>query len=252
MAPTANDDNLVQPVDIHPALWLWLPLGSLALSLLAPLLAGDSRQWWLLMMDETGFWELATVALLIPAAVVSVLIFRRRAELPRVIGAVMLLAGIAALYFAGEELSWGQHHLGYETPESVAKYNRQREFNLHNIKGWSIFNNVPRQIMFGLCAAGGILAVVLHKRLSGPQARKGPWYWLIPTWRLVPICFLAVGSTWPEKLLKHFRPPLRGTYLSLALVEPAGEFKEYCYAIVMLLYLLSVYLRMGVRRVRAA
>lgn len=43
---------------------------------------------------------------------------------------------LLALFFFvafGEELSWGQHYLGYTTPESLAGLNQQGEVNLHNL-----------------------------------------------------------------------------------------------------------------------
>jgi hypothetical protein len=42
---------------------------------------------------------------------------------------------LALLLFVacGEELSWGQHHLGFETPESIKEINAQEEVNLHNL-----------------------------------------------------------------------------------------------------------------------
>lgn len=49
-----------------------------------------------------------------------------------------LIFAIVFLFGAGEEISWGQRVLGFETPETVNKINVQKEFNLHNIE---IFNN---------------------------------------------------------------------------------------------------------------
>ena len=45
---------------------------------------------------------------------------------------VYILAGLGALFVAGEELSWGQHIFGFATPDSLAEINFQRETNLHN------------------------------------------------------------------------------------------------------------------------
>lgn len=44
-------------------------------------------------------------------------------------------ACLAFLLFVacGEELSWGQHFLGFETPESIKEINAQDEVNLHNL-----------------------------------------------------------------------------------------------------------------------
>jgi hypothetical protein len=35
--------------------------------------------------------------------------------------------------FFGEETSWLQHYLGFETPESIKAMNAQNEFNIHNL-----------------------------------------------------------------------------------------------------------------------
>ncbi len=44
--------------------------------------------------------------------------------------------GLAILFIfgAGEEISWGQRILNFETPESLSEINRQDELNLHNLE----------------------------------------------------------------------------------------------------------------------
>lgn len=42
---------------------------------------------------------------------------------------------LLAIVAAGEETSWLQHELGYETPAAIADANVQGEFNLHNLRG---------------------------------------------------------------------------------------------------------------------
>lgn len=44
--------------------------------------------------------------------------------------AVVLIAGLAAVFLAGEEISWGQTYLGWDTPEKYADFSG--ETNLHN------------------------------------------------------------------------------------------------------------------------
>lgn len=44
-----------------------------------------------------------------------------------------LLLGLLCLFFAGEEISWGQRIFNIETPEYFEKYNRQSEINIHNL-----------------------------------------------------------------------------------------------------------------------
>lgn len=45
----------------------------------------------------------------------------------------VLLLAIVFFFGAGEELSWGQHMLGFEPPDFIAEHNRQGELNLHNL-----------------------------------------------------------------------------------------------------------------------
>jgi hypothetical protein len=50
----------------------------------------------------------------------------------------LVYLGLALLFFfgAGEEISWGQRMLGFQTPEPLSQVNRQEEFNLHNLSAW--------------------------------------------------------------------------------------------------------------------
>lgn len=47
----------------------------------------------------------------------------------------LLFLGLAFLFFfgAGEEISWGQRILGFQTPDTLTQVNRQEEFNIHNL-----------------------------------------------------------------------------------------------------------------------
>lgn len=253
-----EQQELSSPRDLHWSMWLGLPIVGLLVLWTVPLAGAEI--WRRLIPREIGFLEIGTVALLVPAIVLAVLIFLRRRRLPRGIGWVMLLGGVAALYFLGEEISWGQTYLGWETPGAVAELNRQKETNLHNLRlaqygAWGdvveeILHHLPRRVMLLLCIiAGVVLPVALHRRLSTPAARKKVWYWLLPTWRLAPAALVATFSTVPEKLYKILvksgtMPEWpRDGYAYMAFIDPAGEFKEYCFALVIFLYLLSVHLR---------
>ena len=69
------------------------------------------------------------VFLLAGIAVVAAALTERRL-LPR---CGYILGGIALLFFAGEESSWGQHIIGFETPDFIVDLNYQEEFNIHNL-----------------------------------------------------------------------------------------------------------------------
>ena len=199
------------------------------------------------MMDETGFWENATVGLLVCAVALCVALVLRRGRLPRWMIVYVALVALVAVYFAGEEASWGQHWFGYRTPEPVARANRQREFNLHNLGGTyrSAFNRLPRKLaIWGMLIGGVILPVVLIPWRRRPGRNLGPADWLIPTWRLVPAAALFSLSTAPEHLLKDYLPQLRrSAYLEMAFVTPSEEFKEFMLAAGILLYVVSIFAR---------
>ena len=245
--------------DIHPLIWLGLPLSLLALRIITPLF-GEAI-WKRLMWGEArlsnmrqgnlAIPENLTVGLLLPAFVLGILIFRRRRELPKWIGLVMLLGGVASLWFALEECSYGQDYVGFRTPEWMAQRNDQGEFNFHRTSEW--LSNVPRQVLLiGTIIGGIILPLVLRRRLAAPEAPKSPWFWLIPNYRLVLISAMAVLLRLPDRLDNYFAPPAKGSYLDLAFFAGSGEYKEVCFAAMMLLYLLSVYLRTGERAAAAA
>ena len=84
--------ELPQSRDLHPVLWLALPVLSTVLSVSAPIITDNYGHWRKLMRQETGFLEIATVVFLLPAVVLGIALFIRRRELPRGVGIVMLLA----------------------------------------------------------------------------------------------------------------------------------------------------------------
>jgi hypothetical protein len=44
----------------------------------------------------------------------------------------LLSFSVSLFFLGGEEISWGQRIIDFDTPESIAKTNYQNEFNLHN------------------------------------------------------------------------------------------------------------------------
>ena len=249
-----SPESLGSRRDSHPIVWLGLPVVFITQRLLSPLLG--FKRWEPVMAGELGVTENLTVVLLLPAVVLGILIFRRRRELPKGIGWLMLAGGLAALYFAGEECSWGQAWLRFETPDAIARLNDQDEFNLHRLDftEYGIFvvllegflYNVPRQIMLvGTIVCGIALPLALHRRLSRPEAPKSPWYWLIPNYRIVPFAAMAVLLRLPSRLQRFLGHPPYHIYWDMAMYRTAGECKELYFAAVILLYLWSIHRRMG-------
>ena len=118
-----------------PLVTYLLVLGLYGLYAIAPL----SVLNWLAGEDRVVEW--AGALALFAAGVLFVLAFVRSTGAGQRIGrlrtsrnVLMLALGLAMFVAAGEELSWGQRILGWETPDSLASVNEQHEFNLHNIR----------------------------------------------------------------------------------------------------------------------
>ncbi len=85
------------------------------------------------VVQEDGPLEWATVMVLIPAALLAGRATLRgiRSDGPF----PWFLAGLTAfcVFFAGEEISWGQRLMAYQPPEYFLEHNTQQEFNVHNL-----------------------------------------------------------------------------------------------------------------------
>ena len=82
---------------------------------------------------EDGFIEWLTVLALFSTMLVC---FRRawllRRQAKKLFLGMTILFGLAFLFGAGEEISWGQRIFNIESPEFFQQYNAQGETNLHN------------------------------------------------------------------------------------------------------------------------
>lgn len=103
-------------------------LGSF-LSLLAPHFFKNS------FVVEDGPVEWMTVlVLVICAALCFFRVFHLRTKKPKLFLSMTFLLGILFIFFAGEEISWGQRIFDIETPHWFEKKNAQQEINLHNLR----------------------------------------------------------------------------------------------------------------------
>ncbi len=248
--------------DLPPAVWLGAPIALLVGRWLAALL--PEQQWASVMADETGLIENLTVVLALPAFVLGLLAFLRRRELPRGVGWWMLLGGVAALLFAGEECSWGQVYLRFRTPDALARVNDQNEFNVHRTT--DLLNNLPRQLMLAAAIACIVLPLCakLLPRVLRPMPRwirraidagRDPHrvlYWIAPNYRLALIAAMAVLLRLPDHLKGLLGSPSDRSYFGKAFLRDGGEWKELYFALLILMYVLSVYVRLGRRRRPAA
>ena len=76
----------------------------------------------------------------------------------------IILKIFALIYYLGEEISWGQHFLNWQTPEFFKIYNNQNETNIHNIS--NVFDQLPRTLVLLWCGLSVPLILILRNFLE--------------------------------------------------------------------------------------
>jgi len=126
-----------------------------------------TRDFGLWLLEENRPVELLTFVMLIAGGGIGLslaLKTRRQGEKGLVYGFYMLFS-IGLVLIAMEEVAWGQWFLGFETPEAVARLNRQGETTIHNLAGLHGHSEILR-LTFGL---GGLIGIWLS---FSPSFRK--------------------------------------------------------------------------------
>jgi len=145
----------------------------------------------------------------------------------------LLYLGLAVLFFfgAGEEISWGQRILGFETPQSISEVNKQEEFNLHNLSTWEASKFLDADRMFDLF---WFLFAVLTPAVAfvAPSFRRFASQY-------VPIVFWGIGVLFLYNYLwaKLAKVLFNAAYAfeRISFTQAVQEIKESNYAIIFIL-----------------
>lgn len=171
--------------------WWWLGL-PLFVAVAVPLIYALDPVFYDRALNREGWGLLELLHVVIPlAAFLLALVVLRD---PLVSRSIFLriwigVAALGSLYIAGEEASWGQHLIGWDTPESWKAVNDQNETNLHNISSW--LDQKPRLIMqLGMIAGGIILPLALPFWRSLQASRVAL---IIPPKALMPTALLGLA-----------------------------------------------------------
>jgi hypothetical protein len=187
--------------------------------------------------SEEGFLEWVTVILLVPAAwygARSALRGRREAG-PWVVRWWVILT-LVCVYFAGEEVSWGQQIFFWETPEFIGALNDQNETNLHNISSW--FDQKPR-LLFELWVLTAGIVIPARRAMQGVTYAQSQWQrWFWPTGICVPTAVLAVVSMVPERIKDLFGLP------PFPVEVRYSEIQEFYFSLFLFLYFASAWRRL--------
>ncbi len=102
------------------------------------------------LTKEDGLIEWAGAICFLISSILFFIIFFRKSSFAKAEDAAyfdtfsrriwFLLLGLLFLVLFGEEISWGQRILDFETPEAIGQDNMQDEFNLHNYKSLHLFD----------------------------------------------------------------------------------------------------------------
>ena len=153
------------------------------------------------MESPIGVGESLTGALAFLAGIVSLVAFFHPAIRSNwKVRGWLLAFFISMLYFAGEDLNWGQYYFGWDAPEYFQVHNREHETNLHNMNPW--FNQKPRLVV-ELWLLIACIAVPLGWRLPPRLTNKFVPAMFWPDARLVFIATMAMLITIPDWLAKY-------------------------------------------------
>ena len=218
-------------------IWLWaIPL-PIVVQLATHYFDTGDRYYSRWIESESGIIENATARLLLPAAYyalgVGVRYFHRYG-----IECCLWFLGLAAVCFgfAGEEISWGQHWLGWEAPEYFIEHNRQGETNFHNFN--IHFGRVVKSILTLAIVIGGLILPLRH---SGDLVRATPirhfLFFITPTRVCIPAAAFVLGVRLIERVKTWWN--LDWDFLAVNLKES----QELYIALFLLIYVWSVRVR---------
>lgn len=184
---------------------------------------------------EYGLIENVTALMLFAAIMLFLLCLKKTEWLVEKVWMLILTAG--AIYFLGEEISWGYHFFHYNVDVNLAVLNDQQEPNLHNLTGIYeiLFDKLPRQLLSICIVIGGLLGLIADRRDSWPQSAS--LRRMIPSGDTFFVAVVANVVSVPEKIGDHI---LSETPQWLMLGNASGELKECLLAFFILLYAYGV------------
>jgi len=170
--------------------WWWLGV-PLFVAVAAPVIYAIDRDFYDEAINQEGWGLLELLHVVIPLAAFVLALAILRHPLVRRSSFLRLWIGVAALgslYIAGEEASWGQHLIGWDTPERWQAINDQNETNLHNISSW--LDQKPRGLLLIGIFVGGIILPLAMPYLRFLRASRV--LLIVPPKALMPTAVLAL------------------------------------------------------------
>jgi len=215
---------------------LLFPLAAVAMVFTAYYAGGDHYYFW--VSSNTSVMEMLAGIPLILALIVMGALWSLPAALSNKSLRPWLIAyTFSVFYFLGEDQNWGQHYIGWASPEFFLEHNKEKETNLHNMSSW--FNQKPRGLMELWIIVAGILVPLGWEK---PRQMLSKWVPAIlwPNRNFTPLAVLTILLSAPERIRGHFHYSFNEAWDSIRF----SELQEIGFALYMLLYSILLYRRL--------
>ena len=158
---------------------------------------------------------------------------------------LIVVVGLAAFFFAGEELSWGQSIFHWKTPADVKEISR--ETNLHNGK-----LGVSVHALGNLFIIASLVALPIAWRWRRKLRLPADWGPAIAEWPVATCVVLAVAMRFPKQVWMetHTDAQLHASRFYEQYLEEISEQKEMLIALALAMY--AFYRIRAARRERRA
>lgn len=170
--------------------WCYFPIALLVVQFLAAELL-EYETYYKIIDTELGLIENLTVLFAVFAIITGCRIWFTRSNFPSMayhVYIILLISG--CIYILGEETSWGQHYMQWETPDWLGDINQQDETNLHNVH--NIFGVVPKiGLEWSIYICGIFLALKFRKNNTVFDPKTNWQYWILPTFIIFPSALFA-------------------------------------------------------------
>lgn len=189
--------------------------------------------------SEAGPVELVTAGLMLIAAVAALTLaikLGRRGH-GRLWVAWYLLLAAGALFVCLEEISYGQHMMGWQSPEYFEEHNKQGEMNVHNLYGDALSSGMRKAVNTALPLGAILIPLVLMRRDA--SYRRGDWTWYTVPKLEIAVWVAVAGLSSAVRKLGDFSDGHWNGSLS--------EFKEMLWACALLMYLGVMWRRLVTR-----
>ena len=235
-----NLDNQKLPIFI----WFYIPIIFFLNIFLVKFINEDFFNNY--FQKETGFIENGTFIILFLSIITCCFILKKRNlfifKKLFLFWIIIFLFGL--IYFAGEEISWGQHWFNWETNNFFKNFNDQSETNFHNMSSW--FDQKPRFLLIIFVILGGIILPLYFNNNKNTFLHKSESFKLFcPTFYSLPssfMCLFIYSLDNLYKILCHGTPgiDIKCKYIPELLYFRTSEILEFYISFFLLIYILSI------------